>query len=108
MNVRRVWHVEYMGDNRYVWDFFVVNRGRETWKHVGSDIKIYVEQIRWKGMGWIYFSFVHGTETSHFVKCVEFLTIWGTISLSMTLIRGVSPLIQSNLKFSIKCQSTYN
>ena len=46
----------------------------------------------------IYFAFVHSTETSNFVKYVELLTIWGTISLSMTLVRGFSPLIQSNVK----------
>jgi Uri superfamily endonuclease len=43
--MRRVWHVEYMGENRNVCGVFVVKSGRETWKHVGSYIKICVEQI---------------------------------------------------------------
>jgi hypothetical protein len=49
--VKREWHVENMGKNRNMRGVFVVNCGRETWKHVGSFIKIYVEQIGLTGMG---------------------------------------------------------
>jgi len=55
----------------------------------------------------IYFAFVHGTETSHSVKCVEFFTIWGTISLSVTVVHAVSSLIQSVVKLLIECKLMY-